>query len=545
MKRTFFRFLAAGSILLYMLGISNTPAYSQPVLDLKIDSVTDTDFPTVDVYVSVSDAQGYPIEGLLANNFSLLEEGQPVSALEASPVNQGTLKIILLIDTSESIKYGGPPNPLEAIVQTAKGFVSQLADQDRVAVITFSSEVEIVQGLTIDKQLVIEALDRLEPQETYGKLNDALAQAVNVLKNETGRRTIILFTDSPDAGSTDFTFDQALDEAVRQKVIVYPIGWRYANKNDLKVLAELTAGEPQYLVDSYPGTTSFETAMGVIKQYVDTLREQYLLRFTSALPADDLEHQFIVRVNYLGTQTEQAGTFVAKSLGLSVQITEPADGSTVSDSVRIAASANARAGISKVDFLVDGVFLQSEDTAPYEFQWDLSKIPAGNHQIQVTAYDNNNFSESSTITVNVEIHGMLGWIVAIVALAFAAILIPIGLHNRKRKMGASPAKVRGAPSRGMQPVLRELEGLNPDQVWPLATGEIRLGRKSDENEVPLKGLKASRRHAVIRFEQGQYVIYGLSPNNPVVVNNAPVSQYVLKAGDVIRLGETTLRYEQG
>ena len=87
--------------------------------------------------------------------------------------------------------------------------------------------------------------------------------------------------------------------------------------------------------------------------------------------------------------------------------------------------------------------------------------------------------------------------------------------------------------------------MSPGQVWPLGNSQVRLGRKRDENDIPLKGLNASRRHAYISFEQGQYVIYPLSPNNPVLINNVPVVQrQVLQPGDVIRMGETTLRYEK-
>ena len=93
--------------------------------------------------------------------------------------------------------------------------------------------------------------------------------------------------------------------------------------------------------------------------------------------------------------------------------------------------------------------------------------------------------------------------------------------------------------------LHELEGHSPDKVWSLGATEVRLGRKREENDIPLKGLKASRKHAVIRFERGQYVIEGLSPDNPVVVNDQAISQpRILQGGDVIKLGDTTLRFEQ-
>jgi pSer/pThr/pTyr-binding forkhead associated (FHA) protein len=60
----------------------------------------------------------------------------------------------------------------------------------------------------------------------------------------------------------------------------------------------------------------------------------------------------------------------------------------------------------------------------------------------------------------------------------------------------------------------------------------------------LKGRRASRKHAVIRYQQGSYFIYSLNPQNPVAVNDQPIDQgYMLQPGDVIYAGETILRFE--
>ena len=95
-----------------------------------------------------------------------------------------------------------------------------------------------------------------------------------------------------------------------------------------------------------------------------------------------------------------------------------------------------------------------------------------------------------------------------------------------------------------QAVLREMEGLNPNQVWPLTADEIHLGRKKDENDIPLQGLRASRRHADIRRYEANYVIYSLSQENPVLINNEPVVQQVLQPRDVIQAGESIFRFER-
>ena len=87
--------------------------------------------------------------------------------------------------------------------------------------------------------------------------------------------------------------------------------------------------------------------------------------------------------------------------------------------------------------------------------------------------------------------------------------------------------------------------MNPNQVWNLSpVHEIRLGRKRDANDIPLKGGTASRQHALIRFQAGQYVVYNLKPVNPVFVNGQPINQQqALRPNDVIQLGESTFQFQ--
>jgi len=193
---------------------------------------------------------------------------------------------------------------------------------------------------------------------------------------------------------------------------------------------------------------------------------------------------------------------------------------------------------------VDNQVIVSDTTAPYEADWDVTKYPAQTHPVSAIAYDGSGlFTSEAKATVNIEV-GSYSWMVPLIVLAIAALIIPIALRSRRRVGKPKMAGVVSAGSGSGQPVLREMEGLNPNQVVPLGMSEVRLGRKRDENDIQLKGLNASRRQASIRYEQGQYVIYTLNPNNPALVNNSPVTnKAALKGGDIIRLGETVLRVE--
>jgi len=70
-----------------------------------------------------------------------------------------------------------------------------------------------------------------------------------------------------------------------------------------------------------------------------------------------------------------------------VAITSPADGTIVSGTVTIEASAGDDKGVSKVDFYIDDAFLATDDTEPYSAIWDTTSVVDGAHAITAIATD--------------------------------------------------------------------------------------------------------------------------------------------------------------
>jgi VWFA-related protein len=601
---------------------------AQAVLRLSIESVTSDKFPNVDVYLSVSDPQGFPVKGLAADAFSAAEDGKPLQNIQVSPV-QNTLQplaFVLCIDTSGSMKNGSP-TPLDNAKAAAKDFISSLAPQDQVAVVSFSSTVATQQDLTGDRALVQAAIDRLTAEGNTA-LFDALVQSVSLLKIRSERRVIVLLTDGVDSGVSQYTFSQVMDEATRWSVPIYPIGFGAVDQKQLQQMAELTGG----LAQIKPDASQLQAAFGSVLQ---VLREQYLLQFSSNLPADGAEHDLAVTVKALNGYAEQSRRFIAsvgsvtvtlpnfsdgqdvggkinfepsilapapvasldiqidgQPLGssiqpapfayewdatnaptgphefhlvavdtagnqgemsislnvrppITVQITSPQEGDSLTGKKTVSADVSALYKVAKVDFLLDDKTLATVTDAPYQAEIDLGKVTPGAHVIRAVAQDINNYSGESKINVNVGLQtgGLLLGIALAVVLGASAIIIPLSVRKRRRL--AQPAKPAAAPpAMAGQSALVELEGANPSQTWPISGEQVRLGRKREENDIPLKGLSASRRHALIHCKEGSYVIESLNLQNPVLVNDQPVAQpQPLHPGDIISAGESIFRFE--
>jgi hypothetical protein len=77
---------------------------------------------------------------------------------------------------------------------------------------------------------------------------------------------------------------------------------------------------------------------------------------------------------------------------------------------------------------------------------------------------------------------------------------------------------------------------------PLGDRTVSIGRLP-ECDINLADPNVSRRHAELRPAGTTFVITDLRSTNGTRVNGAPVSEQVLRDGDVITVGATALRFE--
>jgi Nif-specific regulatory protein len=91
------------------------------------------------------------------------------------------------------------------------------------------------------------------------------------------------------------------------------------------------------------------------------------------------------------------------------------------------------------------------------------------------------------------------------------------------------------------PKLVSIEGPARGAVFALEGEAVTIGRSSGNNIV-IKDLALSRRHSVIRFENGSYTLRDLESNNGTFVNNRPVAEHALTHGDRIGVGDTVLLF---
>lgn len=98
----------------------------------------------------------------------------------------------------------------------------------------------------------------------------------------------------------------------------------------------------------------------------------------------------------------------------------------------------------------------------------------------------------------------------------------------------------GAPLGKVVGVLVAVEGELEGAIWPIISGNNRLGR-GPECEVCLPSEWISRNHARIQHEHGIFVIEAVS-DKPTIVNSEQIDGSELQDGDYVKLGKTTFRF---
>ncbi len=86
----------------------------------------------------------------------------------------------------------------------------------------------------------------------------------------------------------------------------------------------------------------------------------------------------------------------------SVSLTAPASGARLGGTVTISASASDGSGVSRVEFLVDGVLLGSVPSSPYPFSWNTRTVADGAHALSARATDVYGNTATSTVNVTVD-----------------------------------------------------------------------------------------------------------------------------------------------
>ena len=241
------------------------------------DYLEELEIQFVELYTTVLDPQGRPVDGLTQENFSVLEDEVPQSIARFERVQDLPIHVGILIDNSASMV-----GTLGEVRKAALSFFSQaISPRDRAAVITFNSFPHLAVELTNDRRALGSGLAGLTP-EGQTALYDSVMFGLYYFTGIKGQRALLVLSDGKDESSR-FEFAETLEYARRAGITIYSIGFRL---NDFSARAKLTA-----LADETGGRSFYirniEELGEIYGQIQRELRSQYLIAYQSSNTEDD------------------------------------------------------------------------------------------------------------------------------------------------------------------------------------------------------------------------------------------------------------------
>jgi VWFA-related protein len=290
--------LILGSCLWMAAQAQNPPAQEQqpPANDEPLQTFK-AQVNVVNVFFNVKDKHGMLIPNLTKEDFQVLEDGKPQTIKYFSAESNQPLTLGIMIDTSAS-----QTRVLTIEQEACAEFLhSVLRPKDLAFVINFDVDVDLDQDFTNNVRDLTRALNRVQINAGMGGgppglgggpipttprgtlLYDAIYLGANEkLKNEVGRKAMIIFTDGEDQGSR-LRIRDAIEAAQKADTICYVIliadrgfygGFGYSGDMEMRKLAEETGGRVIEV-----GNKQEKLRQG-FEQIQNELRSQYNIGYT-------------------------------------------------------------------------------------------------------------------------------------------------------------------------------------------------------------------------------------------------------------------------
>ena len=268
---------------------------------VQINQIDACAFPLLKVYATVTDKEGKSFTDILQTDFTLTIDDQKIQEFAMS--NMGSkrvpLSIALVIDRSGSMKG----DPMIKAKEAAVDFVNQLNSQDKISLIQFDTEIELLQSATNDKAVIIEKINSIIPRSDTAIYDVVHFSAQNL--TACGRKAIILLTDGRDTASKQYSLQESINQANQVNVPVFVVGLKsyQFTPEILKQIAEQTGA--QYF--EAPTPTELITMYQKISGQLDG---QHQFEFQATHAKDTQEHRLRLESHILGSDTTSEKSYL-------------------------------------------------------------------------------------------------------------------------------------------------------------------------------------------------------------------------------------------
>ena len=166
---------------------------------------------------SVTDRNGRAIGGMKESDFTVYENGVERQVTKVVPTNE-PFNLVLLLDVSGSVE-----ERIEFIRKAARDFLNTASPQDRIAIISFRDDIQVISDFSTDRRMLSRKLDEIDAgggTALYDALGFVLADTVKQLR---GERTAVVILSDGDDNKSFVPFPAILEAIVESGALIYPL----------------------------------------------------------------------------------------------------------------------------------------------------------------------------------------------------------------------------------------------------------------------------------------------------------------------------------
>ena len=166
---------------------------------------------------SVTDRNGRAIGGMREADFTVWENGIERRVTNVTPANE-PFNLVLLLDVSGSVE-----ERMDFIRKAARDFLRTTSPQDRISIVSFRDDIQIISDFSTDRQMLSRKLDEIDAgggTALYDALGYVLSEPLRRLR---GERTAIVVMSDGDDNKSFLPFPAILEALLESGALVYPL----------------------------------------------------------------------------------------------------------------------------------------------------------------------------------------------------------------------------------------------------------------------------------------------------------------------------------
>jgi VWFA-related protein len=166
---------------------------------------------------SVTDRNGRAIGGMRESDFTVWENGIERRVTNVAPANE-PFNLVLLLDVSGSVE-----ERMDFIRKAARDFLRTTSPQDRISIISFRDDIQVISDFSTDRQMLSRKLDEIDAgggTALYDALGYILSEPLRRLR---GERTAIVVMSDGDDNKSFLPFPAILEALLESGALVYPL----------------------------------------------------------------------------------------------------------------------------------------------------------------------------------------------------------------------------------------------------------------------------------------------------------------------------------